>query len=271
MRKLTINGAMLASLLWLSACGGGSVETKSESTKLSYDFSEDDNGDKCNTKQFFSSLEAYCAGLKDEPLNHFCAVDARKAAFKQDCAGSFSAKIENPQTAEGGALLRQPKQSVAEIREDRKTIPVQQPLSVPESVAIVGYPVSPLRVSPTGTGDSITSTLEGKIQISSSSPQLDKQPRLGLAREVVFKKPVLENCKLTFQNFASSTPDGIIGFTLVGLDNATGLDAKGCLSVLSTMGMGGFEVEFKEVPASALGDERIPLITLRVVPNSYKE
>ena len=43
----------------------------------------------CETVQSFETQEAFCAGLKDAPLNNFCARDERAALYKERCGDGF--------------------------------------------------------------------------------------------------------------------------------------------------------------------------------------
>jgi hypothetical protein len=78
---------VLASALALSACylevaGHKVLGGDNKSTSINYELTE--NG--CATgKHEFSSHDDYCAGLKNDSLNNFCAIGMRYEKFKQDC------------------------------------------------------------------------------------------------------------------------------------------------------------------------------------------
>ena len=61
-------------------CGNNGLNSESTSYQLSY------NG--CDTGEHsFDSVEKYCDGLRDEQLNHGCAIKSRKQLFNQNCSG----------------------------------------------------------------------------------------------------------------------------------------------------------------------------------------
>lgn len=92
----------------LAACGGeGGPGISLNSESFSYDYTE--NG--CKTgEQKFDSLEALCAGLKDDQLNHGCAPSIRAEKFKASgCLGSFDPTPE----AKAEAIAPAPESSLS--------------------------------------------------------------------------------------------------------------------------------------------------------------
>ena len=48
----------------------------------------------CSTgSHAFSTLADYCAGLQNNSLNNFCAVNSRADLFNQNCSGIFTPSI----------------------------------------------------------------------------------------------------------------------------------------------------------------------------------
>lgn len=89
----------LASLISFSlfGCGAGSDNStivQHESDALSYTYTMGG----CSTgTQSFTSQAAFCAGLKDETLNHSCARDLRKQTYTAQCGNDFP-DLSTPQT-----------------------------------------------------------------------------------------------------------------------------------------------------------------------------
>ncbi len=79
--------------LFFSACGvslvvAGTklVDTTEENKAESYSYCHDFNGCKTGEKKF-SSKDVFCAGLRDDAANNYCARELRYEQFKQECPG----------------------------------------------------------------------------------------------------------------------------------------------------------------------------------------
>lgn len=83
------NVSIILLALTASGCGSTSVgrdgvknESKDEKQDYTYHFTV--NG--CDTgEHHFDSVQAYCSGLKNEALNHYCAAEVRLNAWEQSC------------------------------------------------------------------------------------------------------------------------------------------------------------------------------------------
>ena len=84
---------LLSLSLFLSACGvsldvAGTklVDTTEQNKVESYSYSHEFNGCKTGEKTF-SSKDAFCAALRDDAANNYCAREMRYEQFKQECPG----------------------------------------------------------------------------------------------------------------------------------------------------------------------------------------
>lgn len=86
MQKILLT-ALFFSALALTACGSKDEDSENTNYKYSYEY----NG--CKTEEHtFDGKDAYCAGLKNDELNHYCAYDMRKEAYEKACGSDFASR-----------------------------------------------------------------------------------------------------------------------------------------------------------------------------------
>lgn len=74
----------LSTIAGLSACAPPNLSADIVNGQSSYTYNLSENG--CSTgEQQFSGREAMCDGLKNEPLNNYCAQNLRRSKFQTDC------------------------------------------------------------------------------------------------------------------------------------------------------------------------------------------
>ena len=87
MQKLILM-TLFSTTFLLAACGNKEDEEKKNA---SYKYSYEYNG--CKTEEHsFEGKDAYCAGLKNDELNHFCAWELRKQTYEQECGSDFASR-----------------------------------------------------------------------------------------------------------------------------------------------------------------------------------
>ncbi len=273
--------AVLASIS-LGACGSSSSDTNTStlSQTLSYDMTV--NG--CATgKQTFSDKAGYCAGLKDDARNNFCAKGLREEVYAENCepkpaAGPTgeAAREVKPATVGGDGKssgnLRIPTEQFGSSAGSKTLTPTEQAeiegRSRPALVILRAQAAEQLQVQPTSSGDSMITTLNGKLLIHAMDPDVSDRglTLIGATARIVI--PLLGSCELTVKNFSSTTTVGgkkQIDFTLLGIDPIASANRDGCLVKLSTMAMTGFSVEFDNVRlGGTLSTVSIPKVRLDV-------
>lgn len=79
MLKWGLGVALVVGALGMSAC-----QKKNE--KFSYDLTE--NGCPTGNHEFNNKAE-YCAALRDDRANNYCALNLRRERYKAECGGDF--------------------------------------------------------------------------------------------------------------------------------------------------------------------------------------
>ncbi len=275
-------GLTVLAMVSTSACGSNSGDTSSvtQSVSLSYDMTF--NG--CPTgKQTFSDKASYCAGLKDDGRNNHCAKGLREEVYAENCQPKpgaaptgETARETKPATVgsdgKSSGNLKMPTEQFGPFSGPKVLTPAEQAetddRSRPSLVTLRAQPVERLKVLPTSSGDSMITTLNGKLAIQAMQPDVSERglTLIGAVARIVV--PELGSCELTVKNFSSTTTVGSqkqIDFTLLGIDPIESANREGCLVKLSTMAMTGFTVEFDNVRlGGTLSTVTIPKVRLDV-------
>ncbi|HEY8271770.1 MAG TPA: hypothetical protein VIG33_12840 [Pseudobdellovibrionaceae bacterium] len=230
-------------------------EIKTEEKTFSYQFTV--NG--CATGQkTFSDLAAYCAALKNNAENKYCAENERLQLYSRDCNSVAPQKLspENSEVEENQEVLRPSPQTPAQA--------LEEPLSL-KDLLIIAHPESPLRISPQPSGEFIVSALEGNLIIDSLEPLFKQRLKIDQAEEITFIGADLGQCELHIKQFKAAANLESIHFTLMGTDKKNQIESSGCMTKLSSIAMTGFTVEFKNVPVGgALSQQTVQKVTLKL-------
>lgn len=243
-------------LLVLAAC-----ESKKEDKKISYQYTIN----RCDTgAKTFDSQQAYCDSLINDAANNNCAREERLREHAEKCGGSGAQTKSETPLAGTDPFPRAPQEKVGISPNTTVTTTTldTEMTEQPKLLTVTARSETRLQISPTSSGDTLITTLRGSLQVESIEPEFATPLRLiGVKAEILGFE---DTCQLSISNFAMTSDNKKIDFTLVGTDKKSTLESKGCLAQLSTMAMMGFSVEFQNVPTANFVPQRIEKVLLNI-------